>query len=381
MKKAVMYGGGNIGRGFIAQLFYKSGYETVFIDVNEELVRAINAAGEYPVYITGREGYEPEPVKNVRAVDGKNVPAVADEIADAEVMATAVGANILKFIAEPVAAGIAKRASEKKPPLNIIICENLIDADKYFRSLVNDKLPEEAKDYFAREVGCAEASIGRMVPGVPDEIKAKNSLAVCVEPYCMLPVDKNALVGEIPQIINLQPSAPFDFYIRRKLFMHNMSHALTAYLGSLRGYEYIWQAIGDEYIKERAAQALSSASRALSAEYGKDIDELNVFSDELLERFTNKLLGDTVARVGRDTVRKLAPNDRLTGTLTLCKKHGVPYDALIEAIAAALRFDPEGKEPVPAYLAENGVEETVKKYCGIDDAEDIAAVKAAYDRA
>ncbi|MCI9383732.1 MAG: mannitol-1-phosphate 5-dehydrogenase, partial [Lachnospiraceae bacterium] len=31
--KAVMYGGGNIGRGFIGMLFSESGYEVTFVDV------------------------------------------------------------------------------------------------------------------------------------------------------------------------------------------------------------------------------------------------------------------------------------------------------------------------------------------------------------
>ena len=34
MKKAVMYGAGNIGRGFIGQLFSQSGYEEAYIDIN-----------------------------------------------------------------------------------------------------------------------------------------------------------------------------------------------------------------------------------------------------------------------------------------------------------------------------------------------------------
>ena len=37
MKKFVMYGAGNIGRGFIGQTFSKSGYEVVFVDVNREM--------------------------------------------------------------------------------------------------------------------------------------------------------------------------------------------------------------------------------------------------------------------------------------------------------------------------------------------------------
>ena len=41
-KKALMYGGGNIGRGFIAQLFNLSGYEVVFIDVVDALVEKMD---------------------------------------------------------------------------------------------------------------------------------------------------------------------------------------------------------------------------------------------------------------------------------------------------------------------------------------------------
>lgn len=134
-----MYGGGNIGRGFIAQLFYLTGYETVFIDVNQNLVDSLNKTHEYPIYITGEKDYEKFTVKNVRAVNGNDTEAVADEISTADIMATAVGANILKFIAAPIAAGIRRRMDNGGSPLNIIVCENLLDADKYLRSLIEEK--------------------------------------------------------------------------------------------------------------------------------------------------------------------------------------------------------------------------------------------------
>jgi mannitol-1-phosphate 5-dehydrogenase len=38
MRKAVMYGAGNIGRGFIGKVFSEAGYEVVFIDVVPEVV-------------------------------------------------------------------------------------------------------------------------------------------------------------------------------------------------------------------------------------------------------------------------------------------------------------------------------------------------------
>ena len=132
-----MYGAGNIGRGFIGQLFSQSGYEVAFIDVNMTVIDRLNADREYPVYITAGDHYDICPVKNVCGIDGKDVPAIAEAMAEADVMATAVGVNILKFIAAPFAAGV-KRRMEKgiEVPLNFIICENMIGADSYFAGLV-----------------------------------------------------------------------------------------------------------------------------------------------------------------------------------------------------------------------------------------------------
>lgn len=366
-----MYGGGNIGRGFIAQLFCLTGYETVFIDVNQSLVDDMNSRGEYPIFITGKDDYERFTVKNVRAVNGNDVEAVAKEIAEADVMATAVGANILKFIAAPIAAGIEKRMETSARPLNIIVCENLMDADKYLRSLIDEKISGSAKDFLRDNVGIAEATIGRMVPAAPERIKALDPLAVCVEPYCELPVDSSAFVGEIPELYAIKPFAPFDFYIRRKLFMHNMSHAVLAYLAKKKGYTYIWkrQLTMDSDMLRSAR--LSRLRSLLSAEYGVPMAELVSFSYELLSRFDNKLLGDTVDRVGKDTVRKLAPNDRLTGTALLCVKHGIEPKFIADGIRAAFDFAPDGDSSsaeVKAFAQENGIRAAAEKYCGLDAA-------------
>lgn len=151
-------------------------------------------------------------------VNGKGVNAIAEAMAGADIMATAVGVNILKFIAEPFAAGVKCRMEKGiKTPLNVIICENMIEADKYFILLVKSYLNEDEQKYFDAYIALVEPSIGRMVPATPKEISEKNLLAVCVEPYCELPVDKSAFKGEIPEIKNMVPFSPFDFYIRRML--------------------------------------------------------------------------------------------------------------------------------------------------------------------
>lgn len=365
MKKFIMYGAGNIGRGFIGQTFADAGYKVGFIDINMEVINALNEKGEYPVNIVTTDKNEEKAVKNVYGIDGKDIELVASEIASCDIMATAIGVNVLKFIAKPIAKGIEKRANSSGKPLNIIICENLIGADEYLKGLILNEIPD-LKDYVEHSVGFIEASIGRMVPVMTEDKKAGNPLRVYVEPYNILPVDKAAFKGDIPKdVSNLYPFTPFNLFIERKLFMHNMSHALSAYLGYLRGYEYIYQAVADFDIRYCAFRALVRSALAISKENGVEIDGLIGHAENLLYRFTNTALADTVARVGKDTKRKLGANDRLIGALKLCEKHGVDGSYLCIGIAAGMLFCPEedlSAKEVFDYANGNGAAETLKKY-------------------
>lgn len=367
MKKALMYGAGNIGRGFIGQLFSQSGYEVVFVDVNTEILSRLNSDRQYPVRIlTGSEVKEII-VKNVRGVSGLDAVNVAEEIADADIMATAVGVNILPRIAKPVAEGLKKRWSiANMNPLNIIICENLIDANHILAGLIKQELDDRGKELFDRLVGLVEASIGRMVPVMTPQMQEGNILRVCVEEYGELPVDKDGFKGEIPAVKNMYPFSPFGFYIQRKLFIHNMGHALTAYLGKLKGYEYIWQAMEDPYIKPAVRKAMQDSAAALSREHSVALDLILDHVDDLLNRFGNRQLGDTVNRVGNDTRRKLSPNDRLIGAANLCISHGVNPVNISLGIAAAMKFDRESSaNSIYGILTEKGPEAVLDEICGI----------------
>ena len=95
-----MYGAGNIGRGFIGQLFSESDYSVGFVDINKQVIEKLNSDREYPVDVVTSEKIEEHIVKNVYGIDGTDLDLVADEIAKADVMATAIGVNVLKFIAK-----------------------------------------------------------------------------------------------------------------------------------------------------------------------------------------------------------------------------------------------------------------------------------------
>lgn len=339
MLKAIQFGAGNIGRGFLAQLFTESGYEVVFSDVVDETVRLLNERRGYPIEIVG-DGAETVNITNVRAVNGKDHDAVAQEIFGASILCTAVGVNVLKFVAPPIAMGIKLRADAKvTEPLNIIICENLLHASDIFRGYILDNLPAEYADYVHTHIGFVESVVSRMVPPLTDEQREKDPLMVVVEAYKKLPVSRKGFVGEIPEIVGFQPYDNFNAYVERKLFTHNLGHAVAAYFGYLRGHEYIYEAIADRDVLRVIKAALDETAEALIRKHGFTYEEHQAHVDDLLHRFTNVDLGDTVARVGKDPIRKLGPNDRLVGGAKLALEYGISPKYVCSAIAAALLFD------------------------------------------
>ena len=337
--KAVMYGGGNIGRGFIGTLFSASGFETVFVDVVDAVVNTLNTEHNYPVRILSNDGHKDIEVTNVSAVDGKNADLVAETIASADIMATAVGVNVLKFIVPNIAEGIRRRMNRDGGPLDIIICENLMDANKVIEGMLKALLTEEEKVWFDENIGLVEASIGRMVPVQTEEMKDGNPMRVCVEGYGYLPVDKAAFKGEIPAIKNMVPFEPFDFYIKRKLYVHNMGHATCAYLGDLLGLEYIYESIDRDEVYAVVRLAMQESAMALSKRYEVPLESIMCHIDDLLVRFTNVALKDTCKRVGGDPARKLSAHDRLVGSSALVLETGeTPAYITIGAAAGLKRF-------------------------------------------
>lgn len=369
MKTAIMYGAGNIGRGFIGKVFADSGYEVCFLDIMQEIIDEMNTRGQYHVRIVSNEGEKDTTVKPVRAVNSLTDQAI-DEIVNCDIMATAVGVNVLPKIAPVIAKGMVARMERTGKPLDIILCENQLGADELMRGWIYEKLTDAQKAWAEKNLGLVEASIGRMVPPLTPEMREKDKLLICVEPYSELPVDKDAFRGEIPDLVGLIPYTPFEFYIKRKLFLHNGGHALCAYLGYEKGYEYIWQAIADPEIYAAAKASMMTSAQALVARFGESVRE-NVENNvtDLLMRFQNKALKDTVARVGADPVRKLRRNDRIVGAALFAIEQGIDPAPIVKGIAAALKFDRAEDATAPEIqkaLKEQGIDFVLTHYMGLE---------------
>ena len=345
--KAVMYGGGNIGRGFIGALMSQSGYRVTFIDVAEPVVKHLQEKECYPIRYVSSNGYEDVLIENVTAVHGNDTEAASDAIAECDIMATAVGARILKFIVPNIVEGLRKRWAAGDRPLNIIVCENLMDANKVVEGMIKAQLNETECAKFDETVGLVEASIGRMVPVQTEEMKDGEPMRVCVERYGFLPTDKAAFKGGIPEIKNMVPFEPFDFYIKRKLYVHNMGHATCAYLGDLLGLEYIYQSIDVADVRIIVQNAMLESAMTLAQKYSVSLDGIVAHITDLLHRFTNAALKDTCMRVGGDPGRKLSADDRLIGSSSLAMDLGItPAYIAVGAAAGLHRYihEAEGME-------------------------------------
>lgn len=333
--KAVIFGAGNIGRGFIGPLFSGSGFDVTFIDVSAPIVEKMNLDRKYPLRIVSNEGEREITVEHVCAVDGNDHDAAAKAIAECDIAATCVGAGAIKYILPNFILGLRRRLSESGRPLDLLICENLMDADKYVHSLLEKELSEEE----IRMVGLIETSVGRMVPAPDPEANKDNILRVAVEEYCVLPVDRDAFKGEIPDVKGLVAFSPFRFYIERKLYLHNMGHAICAYLGDYLGYDLICKSIADPAVRVIVNAAMTESVIGLTRKYGVDAAPVLEHASDLVRRFGNRALGDTCARVGADIPRKLAPSDRLTGAAKMIAEGGaVPVYVSLGAAAALFKY-------------------------------------------
>jgi mannitol-1-phosphate 5-dehydrogenase len=370
MKQSIIFGAGNIGRGFMGQLFCESGYFVTFVDVDRTLLDALSTRGSYTIRLVTNERIETVEVGPVSALHSNaDLDAVADVLAGAEIGATAVGAGVLKHIAPVVARGIERRAElGNKEPFNLILCENLHGAAEIFRNLVLSYLPASLHPFVAEHIGFVDTVIARMVPPLTPELRAEDPSLILVEPYKELPVDRDAFAGPIPAIVGMIPYAPFAFFTERKLYIHNAGHATLAYLGYLKGYEYGYEALADDEIYFQARGAMEESALALTRKFHPPAGSLLANIDDLLHRFGNRALGDTILRLGRDPLRKLAPGDRLAGAAVNALGQGVAPVNLVTGLAAGLHFahpaDPIAQE-LQSKIRMDGIEKTLAGATGI----------------
>ncbi len=340
-EEILIFGAGNIGRSFVGQIFGRAGFAPLFVEVEKEMIAALRQRHSYEVVQYHADGREDVlPIGPVGVVDGNDPVAVADALSRVRYAATAVGAAVFPKIV-PVLAREAQRRERQDgtmAPLDIILAENIHNA----REVLSKAAPA---------AGVISCSVGKMVPIVTAAQREADILRVYSEAYNTLIVDREGWRNPIPPVPELYPVHPITPWIDRKLYIHNMGHAVVAYLAGVpeRGYITMHQALQDEAIRHAAVEAMQLSAEALIQHYPGTFtgDQLHEHIEDLIHRFASPALGDTVFRVGRDIKRKLAPGDRIMGPLRRVLEHHGDPAPLVAVYRQALRFAAADEQGAP----------------------------------
>lgn len=363
--RALHFGAGNIGRGFIGKVLSQAGFEVVFADVVQNLITELAQRKKYPVRIVGELGEKIE-IVTVKGAVFSNTDDILTEIIQADILTTAVGLRILERIAPTIKKGLELRKLENNTrPLNIIACENSIKASSALKELVLKDANDDLLAWVAGHVGFVDCAVDRIVPPA----RHSDPLEVTVEDFCEWIVDSTQLVGELPPIPDIVHTEHLMAFVERKLMTVNTGHAICAYLGKLYGHQLISQSIRDPRVRPVVEGAMRESGAVLVKRYKMDPEAHEKYIQKIIKRYENIHIVDDVTRVGREPIRKLSPEDRLIKPLRGCIELGLPFTNLIKGVAAALLYnDPDDVQAtlIQKKVSDIGWEGTLREISGLN---------------
>lgn len=363
MKKAVHFGAGNIGRGFIGLCLAKSGYDVVFVDINQEIIDALNQRKSYMVDFVGTDTSS-EVVTGVSGVNIRDTDTLTRHINEAELITTAIGPGILPAIAPTIAGCLESRIKKNRTPLNIIACENMVEGSTHLKKLIMQSLSADMETEINELIGFPDAAVDRIVPVQHNE----DILHVKTEPYSEWDVNKTQYIGTPPAITGLSWVENLTPYIERKLYTINTSHTAIAWIGAVYGYRLIREALADERVRTLAAKVLKETATFLITRHGFVPEAHAQYLETTLQRFTNPCIDDEVSRVGRSPIRKISAGERLMVPMLGAYSQGEYPEGLVTAVAAACLYqeDRDGESvALQEKILQEGLEKTLSLYTGL----------------
>ena len=382
-KSILIFGAGKIGRSFIGQLFGKAGYKLIFVDMDHSLVQELNKRNSYPVVIKGPDHEEILQIEKVSAIHASDEPRIIHAIGTTDLAAISVGKNGIPALTEVVAKGLLER--ERIFPgqvLDVILAENMRSAGNYIYERLREVLP--ASYPLDLRVGLVETSIGKMVPLMTASDLKDDSLQVFAEPYNTLILDRLGFKGEIPTIEELSLKDNIKAWVDRKAFIHNLGHASAAYCGHLKhpNATFMYEVLADPTVLGFTKKVMLESAQILRKVYPSEFpgESLSEHIHDLLNRFQNRNLGDTVYRVGCDLHRKLGPLDRFMGVVRVARETNQSCGTILEAMAMGFLFQARDEMGVMLTgdiefhtLFNKNPDQTFKHVCGLNKDEEADA--------
>ncbi|CAM3965759.1 MULTISPECIES: mannitol dehydrogenase family protein [Pseudoalteromonas] len=274
-----------------------------------------------------------------RDKSGKNLdftnPVIVHDIADLSTPKSLPG-----FIV--AACKLRMRTNEK---LTIISCDNLSANGQVTERVIQQFAQHVAPDvaaWITKNVSFCNSMVDRIVPATTEKdidsvsqiLGVVDKSTVVTEPFKQWVIEDN-FANDKPawDKVGALFVADVHAYEHMKLRLLNGIHSTLAYIGFLKGYEYIHQAVADEdcllFVKALQAQLVSTLDDVPGI-------DLSAYADTILARFANERVPYKTSQVACDGSQKLA--QRLVKPCEIIRKSGAISEYITFVLAAWCRF-------------------------------------------
>ncbi|WP_057912694.1 mannitol-1-phosphate 5-dehydrogenase [Peribacillus muralis] len=377
--KALHFGAGNIGKGFIGYVLNKNGYDVCFVDINQKMVDRFNRDNSYVVELLD-DSHTVETISPVTALNSvSQEDEVIEAIVNADLITTSVGVNNLSRIASIVSKGLVKRAKENKRKIDIIANENAINSTSILKQEIEKHVTNSEMLEIHSFVGFPNSAIDRLSLSKDSE---EGEIAL-VEPMYEWIINKSEMVNvALPVIKGAIYVEDLKPYIERKLYIVNMGHATTAYIGFLTGKSTIQSALADPNIECFVKETLNEAVQYIIRTFDIPSGDMGVFIEKTMKRFKNKNVSDDILRVGRSPIRKIGYDERLIKPTRELFDRGLSIEYLTMAVAAAFLYDDARDEEAVSlqkYINEKGIKLAIEHFTQIKNKVLTEKIKQKYE--
>jgi mannitol-1-phosphate 5-dehydrogenase len=368
------FGFGAIQAGLFLHEAYFSGrfHRLVVAEIQPDVVSAVmNDAGRYAVNVAHRDRIETVsigPVEVLNPGDEADRRRLIEAVAASEEMATALPSVDHYVSTDPgsphrvLAEGMRAKAATSGPRAVLYAAENHNRAAGILQEAVRAEIPRIEQSAASARIRYLNTVIGKMSGSVAGagELRQRGltpialgfGRAFLVEAFNRILISRvrfGDITGFSPFVRGIEVFREKDDLLpfeEAKLYGHNATHALAAYVGAIRGVRTLAN-LADycEIMSFLRAAFIEESGQALIRRHA-GVDPLftpegyGEYAEDLLARMVNPFLHDTIDRVGRDPARKLAWDDRLVGTIRMALQASVnPARYAFGAAAALVTLD------------------------------------------
>ena len=346
MKKAIHFGAGNIGRGFIGPVLQDNNYEVIFVDVDERLIDKLNTSKEYKVFKLGNTKDNSINVQNVSAVSLNNFSAISDILNEATLISSSVGPKFVQDVFDVI------NKVQFKNEVTFIAFENMYRASSTVQKNSEASNPN---------LTVIDAVVDKIIPP-----QKKGSLDIIVENYGSIILDESKTKPlEISDIVKY---GHYEEEFIKKLWLLNGLHLQLAYFGISKGYKYIHEIYKSDEGKEFAIKASSELMNAFSL-YAKKYDDIEEFSLNINDRFSSDTINDELLRIARNPKIKFSENERFAKPLDILIQNDQPVESFKRIIDLLQKIDYSYIDGFNDfhYNFKNGLPNFLQNFWGLDD--------------